>query len=477
MFRAKIDWSLSSDSAESDYENVIPPNRRLSTDITYAGKLDSPPSTFVKHNSKPTLVQSNGDSISQEPLSPSKIDSPLLTFAKHNSKPTLVQSNGDSISQEPLSPSKIHEDDKLIKKSSPIMTKRPNWFKRDSVTSTRTTPDLKLVPTNNTQKRRSRSLDACMLRKVSCPVDQFQDQPVALSDSEDTTRGNPKPFHHIRMRERFISSRPTTSSSSVGCIENMLATSANWHCYDDDSEAEDVYYINPNEVASRFTPKQSTVDPVIMADSDYLMLTEPELAKIVRSSPQRRVGVSAHSPSPLPIPSSESHVPKFRDEKHSLRTDSRGMSDATSESGNDGDSEENDSGNIYEHLDNDKHDHIRNAFSSSMSTDDIYAQIDEIQDSVNPIPAYLSVSKPSSTENIAAVVAEHQRFDTSDMAKDDGYARVGVRRDDQAPSLPPRPPNFTRVRPRNHVRTVLGVSGLITVCVCVCVCVTQYMYM
>ncbi len=453
VFRANIDWSLSSDSEEFDYENVIPPlnpNRRLSTDITDARKLDSPPSRFAKQNSKPTLAQSNSDYV--------------------------------SVSQEPLSPSKIREDDKLIKKSSPIMTKRPIWFKRDSVTSTRTTPDLKRVPKNNKLKRRSRSLDASMQRKVSCPVDHFRDQAVTLSDSEDTTGGSesyPKPFHHIRMRKRFISSRPTTSSSSLGCID-MFTTSADWHCYDDDSESEDVYYINPNEVASRFTPKQNTLDSVRMADSTYLMLSEYELDNIVRNSPQRKVNVSAHSPSPLPIPipSSDNHISEFRDKNH-LQTDSRGMSDATSESGND-DSEENENGNIYENLDNDRgspifdnHNHTPIAFSSKMSTDDIYAQIDEIRDSVNSIPAYLSISKPSSTENVAAVVAERQRFDTSDMAKDDGYARVGVGRNDQAPLLPPRPPNFTRLRPRNHARTVPGVSGFISV-LCVCVLVVAH---
>lgn len=431
VFRANIDWSLqtSSESDNSDYENITPlvnnSNGKASTEEIHSKKVRS-----ISQHSKPSLSQAYSDYVS------------------------VSQEEHVVPSMDPFSP----KEDKRIKKSSPIMTKRPIWFKRDSVSSTRTTPEMKLAPNEKTVKRRSRSLDANLQRKVSSHMDQFRDRPVALSDSEDTTGGSdsyPKPFHHIRMRKRFLTSRRSTRSQDN--LEKMFATSANWHYYDNDSDTEDVYYINPDEVASRFTPKQSTVDAAEVTDRTYLMLSEPEVEKINRHSPQRKIGISVHSPSPIPIPNSKTHVG---------RAGSRGTSDGSSESGNESDDYEH--SNIYENLDNEVDSPVgrRKHITDAISTDDTYARIDELKNNLAPIPAYIANtnSKYSSTQSISVASTEHRIFDTSDMLKEDGYARIGVRsKGVEAPVLPPRPPNFTRVRPSNQARTVPGVRE--SVCV------------
>ncbi len=440
VFRANLDWSLqtSSDSEESDFESVNLPLNSTSKAPT-EGTADRAGSPVSRSASKPTLSK-----------------------AYNSEYVSITQEEAVVSSIEPLSP----KYDKLIKKSSPIMTKRPVWFKRDS------------VPSNDKMtKRRSRSLDADLQRKVSVPVDQFRDRPVALSDSEDTTGGSdgyPKPFQHIRMRKRFLTSRQAATSSQ-DTLEKLFTLSPDWHRYDNDSDTEDVYYINPVEVGSRFTPKQSTVDSLGLTDAGtYLMLSQPELEKIKQDSPQRRIGVSVHSPLPIPVP--DSRISDTRDtKKRSRRAGSKGTSDESFESGNESDYDDDDyeCSNIYENLDNEEGSLVgkgRHAFRGSMNTDDTYARIDEVQNNLSSIPAYLiaSSSKPSSINKAFPTVSTEQNragvFNTSDMLKDDGYARVGMGAREQAPLLPPRPPTFTRVRPSNQVRTVPGVREGVHVC-------------
>ncbi len=414
VFQANINWSLNS-SSESDVDET--------EDFEYF---------TLPLNSETPKIKST-DSLSSSAI---QISKPFLSHIPNDN----VSDTHESI--EPL----YSSEDKLIKKSSPIITKRPVWFKRDSVCSSRISLDMKVPRHKKTVKRRSRSLDATMQRKIVTPMDQFRDQPVALSDSEDTTGGSEsytKPFDHVRIRKRYLSNRQTTGSRET--LESVFASSDNWHCYDYDSDnEEDMYYINPEEVASNFTPKQSTVDSVGLPDNTYLMLSKPELEKIYgsRSAPQRKIGVTAHSPSPIPIPS-----PRMLDSAGSRETSDGSGSESIEYEGT----------NIYEHLDNETMSPViksNNVLKRHISTDDTYARIDEVRNNLTPIPTHIA---NSSNYPSVQSLTEQQMFNSNDMLKEDGYACVGMGSRVQAPSLPPRPPTFTRVRPSNQVRTVPGV--------------------
>ena len=458
-----LEWSQpSTESEDSDFEPYTPPSIPKQSSSELNGQRPASPLTSFY-----SLVKNVRPSEGTKEETPSH---DLANVSLPKKKDSL--SNLEPVASWGSPKTEEGEEFQAIKKSSPIMTKRPVWFSRDSFTS-KSSSDLE----EKKLKRRSKSMDAMLTRSVSSPVDQCRGQPVALSDGEESDftggSGYSKPFQHVRQIQQLLSTRQTSSSENM---EKLLCNSSDWNRYDDDSADEEIYYIDPKDVEARKSlSTKAFQDSPGLRDNTYLMLSNPQLD----SPSQRRVGISIHSPSPIPghMASPISNLASSLRGLSPEPTPKNGFtSDATTESGNELDSGD----NIYENPDENRESplfdnqmYLENHIADHQN--DIYAQIDEVRE--NYLPTFTSAVTSSESSHGQSMDHLNQAFvpfNKEDMQNDDGYARVHDIRVPpvQAPSLPPRPPNFMRVvRSGNPARTVPGVSVCVCVCVCVYVCV------
>lgn len=476
------EWSKSSDSDSSDFELFTPQRRRKRHNSEPRVKLYVPtskslhaPSNVVRRGSAPVVLKKHiADDI-----------------------PPLSVSENQKLEEEEHE----EEEEGSVKRSSPIMTRKPAWFtnKGESVSSANSTSEKKpfsSIPTSVTVRepvKRSCSLDDLLKSQQAPSVEE----PEINSDYEnddplDDSMSYASPFQHIQMRQQFlgISSSGKLNSTSMPNLQGVTAGHTLSHPYEDDSDDLDGMYINPDEVAARNSPKASfkkSKELSKLESNTYLPLLE--LTQWKKTKP---IDVHVDAATPLDIPTAENHYMDVLPTSHPTNTwgmkhlslqpkDSLASgytTDASSvgeQSGNEDDNVDDErvgSKNIYEVPGETNYDshrnspvpdyqdyvpgvHDRKSSSSSENFDRIYERIDSLeqlneQASSHPL---LKTIKPSTAHRASPLLKplpDHDLsgayFSASDTGwqEDGGYACVddiqkGSGVGTQAPCLPPRP--------------------------------------